>query len=43
MRVLLLGGTGAMGFPLVDILFKDSLNDEIKKQIDKYGIEIYKK
>lgn len=26
-----------------DILFKDSLNDEIKKQIDKYGIEIYKK
>ncbi|WP_090089036.1 nucleotidyltransferase domain-containing protein [Clostridium uliginosum] len=26
-----------------DILFMDSLNLEIKKQIDKYGIEIYSK
>lgn len=30
-----------IGIYSCDILFKDSLNDDIRKQIDKYGVKIY--
>lgn len=30
-----------VGIYSVDLVFLDSMNDEIKTQIEKYGIEIY--
>lgn len=32
-----------IGIYSCDILFKDSLNDDVRKQIDKYGVKIYNK
>lgn len=32
-----------VGIYSLDIIFLDSMNKEIKSQIEKYGIEIYKK
>lgn len=32
-----------VGIYSVDIIFLDSMNEEIKLQIEKYGVEIYNK